>query len=141
MKYGKDLKGASTYLSGNVGRNAGAGVFGKISNIDPTTVRFAKFKAIFKASINATQKQQLESILDTQRELLSPNTSLWKKITLRARLGKERSTLRKSLSEAQADQFSKVNRLAAAVYKNEATFMKAGQKIANRSTSTLINKL
>lgn len=140
-KWRKDVRSVGDYVGKNVGQNAGASVFGKIKSIDPTVARYTKYKAIFKAGLNPMQKQQLDSILDTQKELLSPNTTMWKSIALRARLNKERSTLRKSLTEAQADQFTKVNRLSASVLKNEAAFIKAGQKIATNSTTFISNKL
>ena len=137
---GKEFKNLSTYAGAKAGSSVGKTLHTKLMRNDETHQKYAKYKAKFQSSLSGADRMLYSNICDLEKEHFY-NSNPLKFITTGARLKSQRAKLARNLNDYQKELFTKVNRLAANILKDEVKFVKNGKRLGKLSMTEFNNKV
>lgn len=139
----KEVNTLSKAAGGKVGSSMGSKLHSSLVKNDDTHQKYIKYKAKFVSTLSGADKMLYTNICDIEKDHFN-NSNPFKFVTTGAKLRSQRAKLSSHLNEYQKELFTKVNRLAANILKDEATFTKTGRKLgklAMTEFNTKFNKV
>lgn len=135
----KDLTNFSKYAGGKAGGTVGKSLHSTLMKNDDTHREYIKLKAKFMSSLSGADRLLYNNICDLEKDRFNANSTTYNLIITRGKLERSRRKLSANLTDYQKELFTKVNRLAANVLKEEAQFSKTGARLG-KMTMSEVNK-